>query len=76
MKYKVFTNTKPGRTLIDEWTPQDDMTPRRLMSVYAGEYAKIDQYTNEGHFVASFFLSPDDWAFQPAEGTVMARVEG
>jgi len=75
MKYKVFTNTKQGRTMIDEWTPEDDMTPRRLVAVYADEYAKIDQYTNEGVFVASFFLTPDGLPFLPAEGSVQGRVD-
>ena len=75
MKYKVFTNTTQGRTMIDEWTPEDDMTPRRLLSVYHDEYAKIDQYTNEGVFVASFFLTPDGLPFLPAEGSVQARVD-
>ncbi len=59
MQYKIFTNTKPGRTIIDTWEPEHK-TFEELLVIYRGEYAKVDEYTNEGHFVRGFYISPDE----------------
>lgn len=66
MQYKVFTNRKDGRTLIDIWEPEHK-TFEELLRVYSGEYAKVDEYTNEGHFVRGFYISPDE------DGEMIAR---
>jgi hypothetical protein len=79
MWYKVFTNNKQGRTLLDTWTTKDNKTGEDLIRIYDGEYAKVDIYADDGSFVRSYYLSPDgtDTLITPAEGTIMvAAVEG
>jgi hypothetical protein len=60
MKYKVFVNNIQGRTIVDEWTPSDNKTISDLALIYSDEYVKVDEYTNEGHFVTSVYLAPND----------------
>ena len=79
MRYKVFTNNKQGRTMLDTWTTEDNKTMADMVRIYDDEYAKVDQYTDEGRFVRSVYLSPDgtDTLITPAEGTILvAAVEG
>ena len=79
MRYTVFTNTTQGRTMIDTWNTKDNKTLNDLVRVYDDEYAKVDEFTDEGTFVRSVYLSPDgtDTLITPAEGTILvAAVEG
>ncbi len=79
MRYTVFTNTKQGRTMVDTWPPQSNKTMADLVRIYDDEYAKVDEFTDEGNFVRSVYLSPDgtDTLITPAEGTILvASVEG
>ena len=79
MRYKVFTNNKQGRTMLDTWTTEDNKTMADMVRIYDDEYAKVDEYTDEGRFVRSVYLSPDgtDTLITPAEGTILvASVEG
>ena len=79
MRYKVFTNNKQGRTMLDTWTTEDNKTIADLVRIYDDEYSKVDIYADDGSFVRSIYLSPDgtDTLITPAEGTIMvAAVEG
>ena len=60
MQYKVFINRRDGRTLVDTWEPEHKTLEALVYHVYRGEYAKVDEYTNEGHFVRGFYISPDE----------------
>ena len=79
MRYKVFTNTNQGRTMIDTWTHEDNKALSDIVRIYDDEYAKVDIYNDEDSFVRSVYLSPDgtDTLITPAEGTILvAAVEG
>ena len=60
MQYKVFVNNNQGRTIIDEWLPTDNKGIPDLVRIYNDEYVKVDEYTDEGHFVTSVYLAPND----------------
>ena len=78
MRYTVFTNTKQGRTVIDTWTTEDNKTLSDLAVIYDGEFVKVDEYTNEGHFVTSVYLAPndeDEMEVTPAKGTVLVGIK-
>lgn len=73
MQYKVFTNRQDGRTLIDIWEPDHKTWGYLIHTAYRGEYAKIDEYTNEGHFVRAAYIFPDedgDMVIQDANNTI------
>jgi hypothetical protein len=73
MQYKVYTNRKDGRTLVDLWEPEHKTLEALVYNVYRGEYAKVDEYTNEGHYVRAFYISPDedgDMVMRDADNTI------
>ena len=74
MKYKVFVNNVHGRTIVDEWEVSDNKTLSDLTLIYNDEYVKVDEYTNEGNFVTSVYLAPNDegeMTITPAKRTVL-----
>ncbi len=48
MQYKIFTTTKPGRSIMDTWEPEHK-TFEELLVIYCCEYAKVGSSTNEVH---------------------------
>ena len=78
MKFIVFINTREGRTIVDEYSNEDNKTLFDLIRIYRGDYVKIDAYTEEDKFMRSVFIDPEGyetWGAYSVQAPVIVPTE-